>query len=281
MNIFGRHTTLFCTLLALTLFWSCSGSPTDAERALSLVGESRTLVQQDRLNLAKIYLDSVHSTYPKCVAERRLAKDLQDSIVYLEAKRTLAYSDSLLQILQPQVDPLLKRFRYEKDERYEDHGKYVHRLLTTGSNTSRCFLQTYATDDYRATLKSYYFGSRKLAQNTVILEAGGEECRHSGTDHSFEAGGWHSILSFEDDQALEILNFISAHQTDRIRINLLGTDAKDAETNYVYYLQDSEKTALQDTYQLILLIADIHQLEEAFRIAGLQIEKYEKKHNML
>lgn len=265
------------SLVCVLLLVSCGG-PSDAEKATLIVDNSRVLVQSGHLNEAKIKLDSVHFSYPKCVAQRRLAKALQDSIVYLEAQRTLVYSDSLLSILQPEADPLLKLFNYEKAEQYEDHGRYVHRLLCTDRNTDRCFLQVYITDDYQAAVKSHYAGTAALIQSTLEMQSNEETLAFKGNEHHFQlgaTGGHHSTLTLPADRSLELLNFVSSHLSDRIRINLIGTRA-DKETNYVYYLSDNEKKALQDTYQLALLMMDIHQLEEAVRIANLQINKYQK-----
>ena len=265
------------TLVCILLLVSCGG-PSDAEKATLLVDNSRVLVRSGQLNEAKIKLDSVHFSYPKCVAQRRLAKALQDSIVFLEAQRTLAYSDSLVAILQPKADPLLKRFNYEKEEQYEDHGRYVHRLLCTDRNTDRCFLQVYITDDYQAAVKSHYAGSAALFQSSVELQANEETLTFTGLEHHFQlgaTGGHHSTLTLPSDRSLELLNFVSSHMNDRIRINLIGTRA-DKETNYIYYISDNEKKAIQDTYQLALMMMDIHQLEEAIRIANLQINKYQR-----
>lgn len=265
-------------LFALALC-ACNGA-SDADKAAALVSESRTLVSDGLLNEAKIRLDSVHHTYPKCVAQRRLAKDLQDTIVYIEAQRTLAYSDSLLQVVQPQADPLLKKFNYEKQDKYEDNGRYVSKLLTTDRNSERCYLQVYVTDQYETTVKSYYFGGSELQQKAVELSVDEEVARFEGSEHHFEAGGQHSILSIPNERALELLNFVSSHMGDRIRVNLLGLKG-DTETNYVYYLSDSEKNAMQDTYQLGILMADIKRLEDAIHISNAQISKFKKKHDML
>lgn len=269
----------FISLACALLLCSCGGK-SDADKAAALVEEGRSLAASGQLNEAKIRLDSVHHTYPKCVAQRRLARDLQDSITYVEAKRTLAYSDSLLLVLQPQADPLLKKFDYEKQDQYEDHGRYVHRLLNTDRNTQRCYLQAYVSDNHITTVKSYYYGGSELAQKAIELSVDEEVARFEGSLHSFEAEGYHSILSMDNDHALELLNFISSHMSDRIRINLVGTRKGD-ETNYVYNLSDNEKTALQDTYQLGFLMSDIRRLEDAVRVSGLVIGKYEKKHSML
>lgn len=261
-----------------------SGKPTDAELAARYVEQGRELVEKGMLNQAKIVLDSVHSEYPKCVAERRRAIALQDSIVYIEAQRTSVYADSVLQVLLPQADPLLKLFRYEKDERYEDHGKYVPRLLSTTSNTSRSFLQAYVSDDRVTTVKSHYCNAGTLYQTGIELESAEETLSSTtGTEHHFaiEGSGSHSIYTVEGEEALRLLNFVSAHQNDRIRVKLLGVNSKDKETTYVYYLGDNEKKALQDAYQLGFLMNDIKAMEDALRKSELQISKYQNKQNML
>ena len=268
---------IFVSFVSILLLISCGGM-SDADKASALVDSARSLVIEGQLNEAKIRLDSVHYSYPKCVAHRRLAKALQDSIVFIEAQRTLSYSDSLLTTLQQQADPLLKKFAYEKQEQYEDHGRYVHRLLRTDNNLDRCYLQVYITDDYQALVKSYYAGNLELLQSSVEMCVGDDCQQFGGSEHHFSlptSPAQRSILSLPNDRSLELLNFVSSHTSDRIRVNLLGTRGA-KPTNYVYYLSDNEKTAIQDTYQLGILMMDIHTLEEAIRIANLQINKYQK-----
>ena len=127
-------TFLFCSLLV-----SCG--PSDTECAQTLLDEARLLVDNGQWRQARIVLDSLHATYPREVEQRRIAKAMEDNITYMEAERTLAYADSILPPLLTQADKLLKQFKYEKNEKYEDKGRYVHRLLNTGSNTARNFLQ--------------------------------------------------------------------------------------------------------------------------------------------
>lgn len=263
--------------LLLVLITAAACGPSDTQRAQQLVDTAREMVMNDRLNQAKIELDSVHTLYPREVAIRRQAKVLADSIDYIESQRTLVYSDSLLQTLLPQVDPLLKQFRYEKNDKYENAGRYVHKLLNTDSNTARCFLQAYVTDSRITTLKSYYYGSGVLQQTAIELSADSMMLRMEGQAHHFEAEGFHSILTMEEDKALQMLSFISAYSNSRIRINLLGTTKADKNTNYVYYLADNEKVALCQTYQLGFLMNDIRQLEENIRIANAHIQRYENR----
>ena len=263
----------FFTLPLCLLLAACG--PSDTEYAQALVDEAKQLVDHGLWRQAHIILDSVHCTYPKEVAQRRIAKALEDSIIYLEAKRTLAFADSMMPPLLVQSDKLIKQFKYEKNEKYEDKGRYVHRFLNTGSNTSRNFLQAYVRDDCQTIVKSYYYGTFAVKQQQLTLSSQGEEVHFVGSNHAFEAEGWHEIMSLEDDQALQLLNFISTHSNDRIRV--LGAGEKPTHT-WVYYLNDNEKNALSQTYQLGFLMKDILRLEQMSNTANKQIMHYERKY---
>ena len=271
----SRH--MVC-LLSLCVCMAACTSHKDELAAQAFVDNASSLVQQQRYEAALRQLDSVHTLYPKQVACRRQAKALHDSIVYLQAKQTLAYSDSLLQTLIPQSDELLKAFRYEKADAYEDHGHYVYRSLQTGWNTNRCFLQAYVTDDRQTFVKSYYYGSKQAHQKALRLEVpaklgeAAQQVELSGDNHSFEVEGWHEILTLTGNQALEVLNFISSHVTDKVKASVIGD-----KPQAVYYLADNEKEALDKTYALGLLMRDINQLEQQIRLASKRIEHFETK----
>ena len=267
------NTKIVCFSLCALLLVACA--PSDTEQAQVLVQQAQALVNNGQWRQARIVLDSVHTVYPKEVAQRRLAKALGDSITYLEAQSTLAYADSMLPPLLEQSDKLLKQFKYEKDEQYEDKGRYVHRLLNTSSNTARNFLQAYVRDDRQTIVKSYYYGSHQVNQQQVTLSAQGEELRFSGSNHAFEVEGWHEIMTLEDENALQLLNFISAHHSDRVRVH--GAGLKPTHT-WVYYLNDKEKEALSATYQLGFLMKDILRLEQMANAARNQIAHYERKY---
>ena len=255
--------------LILFVFVACQ--PTDQERATTLYSEAHTLVDNGQWRQARIVLDSLHNTYPKQVAQRRLAKALEDSITYLEAQRTLAYVDTLLPPLMEQADKLIKRFKYEKNEKYEDYGRYVHRLLSTGSNTSRNFLQAYVRDDRQTVVKSYYYGPTAMHQQSVTLQSEGESVIFQGHNHHFEDGAHHEIMTLDNDIALSLLNFVSTHHNARIRVEGKGDKVS---RNWVYYLNEKEREALSDTYQLGFLMKDINRLEQMQRVANAQINHY-------
>ena len=175
---------VFFISMVLMVVVACQ--PSDTERAQLIVQDARDLVNNGQWRQARIVLDSLHVTYPKQVAQRRQAQVLEDSVSYLEAQRTLAYVDTLLPPLLEQSDKLIKQFKYEKNDKYESYGKYVHRLLATGSNTSRNFLQAYVRDDRQTIVKSYYYGETQMNQQSITLSAAGENSTQRGRNHHFK-----------------------------------------------------------------------------------------------
>jgi len=270
---------LILCALGLTFFSGCKSNKEELA-AQERVEIARELIEDGNLEAAKLQLDTVHLLYRQQVSIRREAKHLQDTVALLEAERTAAYADSMLQVLLPQVDPLLKKFRYEKDGKYEDNGQYVSKLLQTTSNTERCFLQAYVGDNRATRVKSYYVGSAELCQTEVELcVPEQEECASwQGAEHHFDADGWHSILTVEDEQAIEILAFIATHADARIRVRQFGKTTKNKQTSpAVFYLGKNEKEALVETLQLATLFHDINRLEEMQRTANRQIAHFAAK----
>lgn len=208
---------------------------------------------------------------PSKVEQLRAEKAAKDSLQRKQAQQTLVYSDSLLQTLTPKADSLLKFFRYEKNEAYEDHGTYVHRLLQTTRNDRRCYLQAYVTDDRHLVLQSFYYGEKPIQQQYLRLTVDSLYQEAEGTNHRFEAEGWHEVLSIPEEEAMKMLAFISAHVNERIKITPRG------KQQTVYYLQSNEKEALIATYQLALVMRDIATLERAIRVATLQEQKYQHR----
>ena len=60
--------------------------------ANNLLIEAQNLIDSGALQQAKLIIDSVHNSFPTLRTQRIKAKSLADSIIYLEAKTTLAGS---------------------------------------------------------------------------------------------------------------------------------------------------------------------------------------------
>lgn len=207
------------------------------------------------------------------VSELRRQKAVEDSLMLVNQQRSLIYYEAMRDSLIPVAKDLLKKnFVYEKDERYEDHGHYVHRLLRTTSNTGRCYIQTYATDDYKLQVKVYLIGSKALLPKRLKLSVKDVYTSQIGSSHSFEAEGWHEMLTLHEEAALEALRFIDGYRSERVLATIEGEKG-----TYKFYLSDRDKQALIETYQLGQVMRDIHQLETQINQTNIEIQKYENR----
>lgn len=101
---------------------------------------------------------------PSAAEQRRAEKHVRDSIALTEQERSLTYYQSQLDLLMPQVDSLLPLFRYEKNEKYQDHGYYVA--------TGRDGLRVMVRDDGQLPILMYRYGQRiETADDEAVQRA--------------------------------------------------------------------------------------------------------------
>ena len=74
---------------------------------------------------------------PSKMEKYRAEKHVRDSVGLVDQQRSLAYYESQLELLKPKADSLLPYFKYEKNEKYQDHGNYV----LTGKNGLRILVR--------------------------------------------------------------------------------------------------------------------------------------------
>ena len=74
---------------------------------------------------------------PSRVEQYRAEKHIQDSVRLEEQVRSLTFYEAQLDALMPQADSLIALFKYERNEKYQDHGYYV----TNGRNGLRILVR--------------------------------------------------------------------------------------------------------------------------------------------
>lgn len=62
---------------------------------------------------------------PSKVEQYRAEKHVRDSVALFEQQRSLDFYQSQLDSLMPMADSLIALFKYEKNDKYQDHGNYV------------------------------------------------------------------------------------------------------------------------------------------------------------
>lgn len=97
---------------------------------------------------------------PSRVEQYKAEKHRMDSVRLEEQVRSLAYYQTQLDSLMPQADSLIALFKYERNEKYQDHGYYV----TNGHNGLRILVRDDGKD-----LLLYKDGKRVESSNDEMI----------------------------------------------------------------------------------------------------------------
>lgn len=236
---------------------ACSSTTKDGQTYLVQVEEA---IHTGAYQRARLTIDSIHSLFPQDIPLRRRASELNDSLNMLEARRTIAYNECLLQVLKTRKDSLVKDFSYEKPNEYNVQGRYIHKELKYLSTTTNSFLYTYILDDGTIVVQMYYRGGKKASISDIEVSLSEEGFnRYHGENYSYDTvEGWYETLTFDTPTSQEILSFVSEHIERGITIRLRNANGVVESVPIYKHL----KKALLATQQLALVLQDTHRIEQ-------------------
>lgn len=260
-------------LFVLSITTSCNDWEKKEKLADIKLKKIESLIHQNALNSAKIEIDSLHLLFPKLISKRKVAAALEDTILRIESSRTLAYCDSLLPKKQLELNVILKNFRLEKNAKYQEIGNYIYKTQITESIPKKTYLKTYVDEKADLFLISNYCGP-KIDHSCVEASNGDITSRtdtllaNNSANYSFTDGENHwETLTFKNDAANPLASFITQESDKQIKVNLCG------KKRYTYFLSNSDKKAITETYRLWIVKKDIHQLEKEIKKAKNRIAR--------
>ena len=264
---------VFFIILVITGLISCNSRQKQEKLADIRLKHIEQLISQNSLNAAKIEIDSVHLLFPRLISKRRVAAALEDTILRRESTRTLAYCDSMLPLKSHEVDSVQKNFKYEKDKIYQEIGNFIYKTQNTEENANRTYLKSYVDDNADFYLISNYCGG-KLEHTNVEVTANGLSAHTDTIDtsnpnyHSFtdEGSRW-EVVTFKNKDDNGVASFISQNSSPTIKVTLHG------KKNYVYYLDNSDRKAITQTYHLWIIKKDLVKLRKEIRKATNIIQR--------
>lgn len=270
---------VFLFVLIVTFLVSCNSRQKQEKQADIRLKHIEELINRNKLNEAKIEIDSIHFLFPRLINKRRVAAALEDTIVRRESSRTLAYCDSLLPGKLREADSIQRNFRFEKDKVYQEIGNFIYKTQQTESNASRIYLKAYVDEKADLFLISNY-SDGKLEHTMVEVSVNGLSAHTDTIDtsdpnyHSFTNDGhrW-EVVTFENEAGKDVTSFITQYAAMQVKVILHG------KKNYVYYLDAGDKKAISETYHLWVVKKDVVKLQKEIKKATAKIEriKSEKK----
>lgn len=270
---------IFSAVAFVAVFASCNGGESPEKQADKKLLEIEQLIADNDWATARLKIDSIHTLFPRLVDKRKIAVALADTISRRESARMLACCDSILPVKKAEADSLMKYFRFEKDEKYQEVGNYVYKSQITEQNTGRNYLKCYVDEKANFYLVSNVGGSRINHRNVMVSAGEGfasteNDSVAKGVFHSFTTDGqYFESLTFTNADG-GIGGFVAEHRTEKIKVTLLGS--KKIE----YQLPETDKKAIEASYHLWLLKKDIMRLEREILKAQVIIGNINLRHSI-
>ncbi len=224
-----------------------------------------------RFNKAKLLLDSVLFTYPDLKQVVRESKDMLEIIYKTEQERNLLFLDSLLNIREQEIKPLMALFEAENSD--ADDPILVHKKQTPNRAWDRSYIKAHVDKNGTFYISSHYTGSNFI--NHYAIKASVDES-YQETDsisdeayiHRFDNEGsvW-EIVKYKNGSDNGVGSFIATNFDKPVDITFIGT------SKYKIRLTDTDKQAFRDTYQLALMLRETVQIKSQIRNVKMAMRK--------
>lgn len=253
----------FCSVLFLSLlFLSGCGKRKEAEKRLE---EAKYLYENKQFSTAKSIIDSIDIQYPREIAVRKEALTLMRLVERGECEQNIAFCDSLLPIRLEEVEALKKGFVFEKDTAYNDIGNYIWQTMTVERNVERSYIRCGVNEEGELYMASVYFGGQPIEHTGVKFSTKDGTVAETpsipfdgGLNYRFkDLGNTTEVVTYKGEHCKAIASLV--YLTDgkeRIKVEYMGGKP------YVLYLSDNDKKAIKATYELAMVLGEIHAMQK-------------------
>jgi len=263
----------FALLLLLTFVLVASGCSVPREkRAEKTFNEAIEAYMSRRYNKAKLLLDSVLYTYPDLKKLARESKDMLEIIYKTEQERNLMFLDSLLQIREQEVKPLLAQFEAEDPE--QENPVLIHKKQNAQHAFERAYIRAHVDKNGTFYVSSHYTGPGYIHHYAVKATV---DDMYQQTDsigeeayvHSFENDGtvW-EIVKYKNGADNGLASFVANNFDKPIDIHFIGDN-----TDCRFRMTEVDKQAFRETYQLAMLLRETVQIKSQIRNVKMAMKK--------
>lgn len=251
-------------LLLLLFVIAAACSPSREEQAKLTLEDAVQAYTHRQFNRAKLMLDSVIEFYPEQKATVREARDLMQIVYRTEQENNLHFLDSLLQLREEELKPILAQF-YVEDDAVEP-AVMIHRRQSTRAAYDRCYLRAHVNRNGEFYLASHYTGQNHIHHNRVRVDVGREyvitdSITTDALNHAFGDGDqvW-EVVKYKDGRDNGVASFVARNADKQIAVTLLGR-----KTKYKFYLTETDRQCIRDTYNLSVMLREIIQIKSQIR----------------
>jgi|SRR5690554_3791 hypothetical protein len=255
MRLFVQTTFL---MLFLLIIFSCSGRGRGA--AYYLV-EAEEAYNAGNYSLAKLKIDSIKALFPKSFNEINSGFQLMQQVRMAENKRNIAFCDSMLRVNYNELNEMLTKFDYVRDDRYQEFGEYHPKAYPHKNSLNNNGLRSIVSEKGDLFIESVLSGTHikhnqiRVSSNdgsfaeTLVVTADGLNYRFSTLEKTYE------IVRYGSNDENSVSQYIYSYRDKPITLHFIGN--RTITTN----LTQGAKNAVSQSYELSNLLKSIEQLK--------------------
>ncbi len=227
---------------------------------------------QRKFNKSKILLDSVLYTYPDIKDVCRESRDMLEVIYKTEQERNLLFLDSLLNIREQEIVPIMEMF--ETEDPQSAAPVLVHKKQVATRAWDRCYLRAHVDKNGTFYVSSHYTGNGHINHYAVRVQTGDifqqtDSISDDAYMNSFEIDGTaFENIKFKNGTDNGIASLIATNFDKPIDVYLIGE-----KTKYKFRLTETDCIAFRDTYHLALMLRETVQIKSQIRNVKMMMRK--------
>jgi hypothetical protein len=246
-------------LLLFIILTSCG--PNKQELAKEKFNKAEQLFNQKKFNDAKLEIDSIEELYPNQIEYITRGNDLLRKITIEEQRQNLVFLDSMLQVKQSELEPLMKNFIESSD--YGAKKILIHKRQKPENSYGRTYLRAHLDLEGEFYISSRYTGAERIYHDQIKVYFSGnnalsEEIKEDGfNNRHFEDGEtqW-EVVNFKDGKDNGVIDFIANNAKQSLKVQFRG------KKYYYIVMEKFDKEAIRDGYEISFVLKEIKRIKE-------------------
>ena len=254
--------------MILTIFSACGSSQSELASQKIRISES-LLSKGDTLN-SLLHLDSIPKLYPEASVEIKKAIQISNRICtfqLLKQREKLAAAKKV-------IADLIKEFKPEKGE-FEKYTIYIPNRQVFDKSWSRSFVQVYLNEKGDLSLASNYYGEKwlnhtclKIISPLLTVKTDSVPPESINNRHSDFGGSVWEKVTYRGKQADLVIGMIALNRDKKLKAVFTGS----GKNTYIMWLEDYDKKAINDSYELSKALKVKRETEKRIRILERKIK---------
>ncbi|TRX66492.1 hypothetical protein [Carboxylicivirga sp. M1479] len=259
------------TLVLSTLILIACG-PNHEELAKNKFNKAEQLFSQKKFNDAKLEIDSIEYLYPNQIEYITRGNDLLRKISIEEQNQNLVFLDSMLQVKEMELVPLMKNFTESSD--YGTKKILIHKRQKPENSYGRIYLRAHLNLEGDFYISSRYTGTERIHHDQIKVYFNknsvlSEEVPEDGVNNRhLEDGENHwEVISYKNGKDNGVIDFIANNANQSLKVQFRG------KKYYYIVMEKFDKEAIRDGYEISFVLKEIKHIKEEIKTVKAELKR--------